>query len=293
MSTTFDASFVPRDRRGKVEWRGLVLTALFLAVTVGSIGCEKLNDKASANEPVPAGREFSATEILSTYRDRLVVIQIKWDESTSLWRRWRRRTKQATGVIVASDAQRALVLTSRRAVDPKYGRGRSIRTRGVTFGVAVPGQHANMQVAHARLVAVFMNDADLALLRIGAPSSPVSAVAVARPGTLRAGDRVTVVGPPAERGFAVSIGTVNNFWRDRKTGGDSLQVSVTAGPAASAGLVFADRGAKLAGVLAGASSGSQATPTVLATPAELLCQRECWDYLIEEGPTRHLLGMID
>jgi hypothetical protein len=273
--------------------------ALWLAATGAvllalSAGCQKRTEEAAAAAatPPPANAVMSSGDILKTYRANLAVVEVSWEEPSPILVSWRAQSRVGPGVVVACDGQRALVLTSRSLVDPGFGPDGVARKRNVFFRVSTPSQRSANQSESARLVAVFMNGGDLALLRIGATTREPFGLSILTRGALRAGDAVTVVGPPAELGFALSTGAVSNFWENNQTGVDALQISISSGPASTAGVVFAHQGGRLVGIVGRNAGASSTRGTVAVVPAELLRQTDFWDYLIEEGPTRKMLGMI-
>ena len=279
--------------RGRLGgWLAAAPLLVWLALGVAVVGCRKLPGEAAAREAATANRVMSAGEVLKVRRSQLAIVEVTWKESTSILTGWRRRVRKGIGAIVSSDGQRALVLVSRRVVDPAYGRRGSIRTRDVVFRVSTPPERSAGRHRRACLVAVYMNAEDMALLRMGSPTGERFVMPVAGRGTMLAGDPITVVGPPGARGFAISTGAINNLWDNTRTGGRTLQISVAAGPASTAGIVFSHKGARLAGVLRSADPARAKSGVVFAVPAHLLCHGDYWDYLMEEGPTRRLLGMI-
>jgi hypothetical protein len=285
----FDRPYMPPTRQRRV----LGLALIGIASLALSAGCEKRPDEAVAAARPPAENAvMSSGDILKTYRPNLAVIEVSWEEPSPLLVGWRSQGRVGTGVIVACDGRRAIVLTSRCLVDPGFGPNASARRRNVAFRVSTPGQRSVNQSESARLVAVFMNGGDLALLRIGAPTREPFIVPILPRGSLRAGDAVTVVGPPAEQGFTLSTGAVSNFWENSQTAADTLQISISSGPAATAGVVFAHQGGRLVGIVGGNARPSATPGAAAVVPAELLRRTDFWDYLMEEGPTRELLGLL-
>jgi len=282
-----------RDSRRRRGRRALLVLALAL-VGVAMGGCRRVSTaRARGGDELPADQMASASQVIRAHRARLAVVQTTWEEKSSLVGRWSPKGLEGTGLIVASDGRTALVLTSRHMVDPRFGRDPAIRTRGVLFGVRVggPGQRATLK--DGRLVAVYIHDADLALLRIGAPSSTPFTVPVAAADTLRAGDEVIVVGPPSAGGFVQAAGVLESFWDDTRLGSGAMQIRITDGRSATAGLVFTRRGGRLAGVLRGqreAPPGKQGD--LLAVPADAIRRVDFWSHVLDEGNTRQLLARI-
>ncbi|NQU75067.1 MAG: hypothetical protein HQ546_01990, partial [Planctomycetes bacterium] len=194
--------FLTDSRRlSKLRWLAILPVVFWVVMTAA--GCDKISPKAAAaRRLVPGDREVSPEELVEIHRRCLVVVETNWSESSSLLAGRRRQGREGVGVIIASDGRSALVLTSRRMVDPRYDRQGSHRIRDVMFRVSTSAEWSSGRAADARLVAVFMNGADMALLHIGALTREPFAIPVAYPAALQAGDAVTVVGPSRGQGLS-------------------------------------------------------------------------------------------
>lgn len=275
-------------RAGRVA-RGASL--LLAAVVLGLAGCQDNSAGSGGSAQGDANATLSPSDVLKANRQHLAIIETTWEESASALGGWKRQGAMNPGVFVASDGQQALVLTSRRAVDPRFGR-EEVRTRNSMFRVSTPGQRTAGQTAHARLVAVFMNNEDLALLRVSAPRPEAFAVGLGQFADLRAGQKVTIVGLPTGQGFALSEAIISNLWQDGQTGGKTLQLTLADGSPAPAGAVFNNVGGRLVGMIRG-QGDSPAGPAVgFAVPADYLSDERYWDYLMEETVTRRLLSAL-
>jgi hypothetical protein len=171
-------------------------------------------------------------------------------------------------------------------VDPPFDSQGPRSARDIVFQVFRPGQGTTGQFLYGRLVAVYMNAVDLALLRIDAPSPQRSSMTIAPCGQLRTGETVTLVGRPSGQGFLLSTALVNNFWPDSRLAGQQLQLSISAGPMDTVGIVFA-QGGRLAGLL-----HSRQGAVVMANSISQITQGDNWEYLMDEGITRELLAAV-
>ena len=282
----------PRGFLRGAAWCSLAGMLIAGLLGLGLAGCKKSTANASISPNGPeVADNASAGQVLQAYRPFLVVVDTSWQESTSLLAGWQPRGQAGTGIIVASDGQQALVLTSRRAVDPRFGRADPPRMQNVSFRVANPAQRTAGQYAYARLVAVYMNQGNLALLRMTSAAPEPFTVPLANAAALRAGEKVYVIGLPAAQGFAISEGIINNFWQDNGSNGRTIQISVPLTPPNAVGPVLTQKTGKLAGMMCGLeATGSPMVGT--ATPADRLTNPNYWDYLFDETPTRKLLEML-
>jgi hypothetical protein len=214
-----------------------------------------------------------------------VAIRTSWDD-TSLISTRSRRQLDGPGVILINDGHFALVLASRRLVDPPYDSQGPRSARSITFQVFHPGQGSSGEFLYGHLVAVYMNAADLALVRVEALSPQRLSTRLMPPSQLRAGQAVTLIGRPSDKGFSLSTGTVNNLWPDSRLAGQQLQLSITAGPIDTLGIALCPNG-RLAGLV-----HSRQGPVVMVNCAGQIANADCWEYLRDEGPTRELLGMM-
>lgn len=272
----------------------LTLVATLAAMLAAAGGCKRLSRAtAGAVKPIDPNKMVSIEEIRQAYRSVLATVQTTWETKTSLFSSWKTYGQEGVGIVIACDGRTALVLTSRQMVDPSYRPTDSRQRRNVAFRVGAPGAITPGSGANARLVAIHVNDADLALLRIGAPWGDRFAIPLPDPHTPKVGDEVVVVGPPAMMSLAVCDGVVNNFWYDNRLGANAFQIRPGDGRPPLAGAVFTRRGGRLVGILGGAEPTFRgAQGDLFATSSELLGNLDHWDYLIDEAGTRRLLAMI-
>jgi hypothetical protein len=259
---------------------GLVCALACLCVLVFA-GCDETGPSHASASPPPSGG--SAADVIARSSSQLVAIRTSWAESRLLGGRGRRQI-EGPGVILVTDSRRALVLTSRRLVDPPYDPQGPRSVREVSFQVYRPGQGPGGQFLYGRLVAVFMNTADLALLLIDAPSRQRSTMPMLQPSQLRTGDQVTLVGRPSDGSFLLSTGLVKRSWSDGRVGGQQFQVGVSAGALDTMGVVLHSSG-RVAGLVCG-RQGSLVT----ANSVGQITQQEFWEYLVDEAATRELLS---
>ena len=272
-------------------WRG-PLVALAVLVAVALAGCEKPGKAAAASRRRSTGRTMSTGGVLDACRPYLVTIRTEWDAADSVLGRRGSHVREGAGFIVAADGQRALILTTRSLVDPGYAASESSRRRDVAFRVWPDGQRGSREGVHARLVAVFMNNEDLALLRIPAQIGSAIAVPLVRAGRLAVGNRVTLVAAAPGRDFALGTGLISDLRPDNRTGGQTLHISVDAGSSPAGAVVLTERGGRLAGIVRGRRTDKDGGIVVHAVSADLLRHAQRWDYLIEERPTRRLLNAL-
>ena len=251
---------------------------------VGLAGCDKPSPR-----PASAGQgEGGASAAPALRADRyLTGVRTSWSAPAALGLGTSRRHVDGSGAIIACDGHWALVLTSRRLVDPPYDPKGPGAVRDVVFQVYRPGQATPAQGLYGRLVAVYMNAADLALLRIEAPTPERFSMPILPPGQLRPGEPVTLVGRPAGQGFFLASGQVANLWPDPRLAGWGMHVDVSSGTPDTVGILLAQRGTCLAGLVCARRAG-----TVTALAAGGLTQADCWEYLMEETSTRQLLSMV-
>lgn len=222
---------------------------------------------------------------MASCSSQLVAIRTSWEDAAFLGARGRRQL-EGPGIILVSDGHRALVLASRRLVDPPYDTQGPRSVNNVAFQVFRPGQGTTGEFLYGRLVAVYMNSADLALLRIDAPSPQRLITAMAQPSQLRTGETVTLVGRPSDKGFLLSTALVNNLWPDGRLAGQQLQLSISTGPVDTLGIVLC-QGGKLVGLL-----HNRQGSVVMANSTGQVGKPDYWEYLMDEGPTRELLELV-
>jgi len=256
--------------------------------------CKRVSSAKAGPEGIAPDQTASAEQVIEAYRSRLAVVETTWRQrSGSFMGGWIGQGAEGAGLVIAGDGRNALVLTSRHMVDPRYRRDPSTATRDVCFRVRVRTPDGGMSWKDARLVAVYIHDADLALLRIGAPCPEPFALPLAPPRSLRVGDEVVTVGPPAAGGLVHGTGVIESVWRDNQFAASAMQIRLTDGKPATAGVVFARRGGRLVGVLRGQK---QAPPgrigDLYAVSADALPRSDYWSCLLDAGTTRRLLGEL-
>ncbi len=243
------------------------------------ISCDETGPRrASAN---PAGGAGSSGRNCPC---QIVAVRTSWAETSLLGGRGRRQI-EGPGVILANDGGRALVLTCRRLVDPPYDPQGPRNAREIAFGVYYPGQAG--QFLHGRLVAVYMNAMDLALLRIDAVSPQRFAAPMVQPSQFRGSEPVMLYGRPCDGSFLISNGAVTSSSYDARLGGQHMCIGVTAGALDRMGVAVAGGSGRLIGLVS-AQQGSREWVQCVYQAA----QQEYWEYLVDEAATRELLGMI-
>jgi len=249
---------------------------------VSATGCDKLGRAAAATTAAP----MSAGEVLVAFRPHLVTIQTQWQTGGTVLTARRPQSRAGVGVIVAADGERALILTTRRLVDPGYGPSPSAGAREVTFRVWTDANRRREKGVNARLVAVFMNEEDLALLRIPAADIPAITIPIARAGQLPIGESVTLISQSG-RGVALGNGLISERQPNNRTGGHRIGISVDAGSAPAGAVVISRQGGRLAAIVQTRQPGGA---VVQAVSADLLCHPRRWDCLIDARTTRRLLA---
>lgn len=264
-------------------WVGAVL---WITLMFHLVGCDE--STASAGQPQPSAR--TAAQVASNASSQLVVIETTWRQKGSILAGWKDEGRLGTGAVIADNGGSALVLTSRRLVDPQYKNPRKGKIRDVCFKVRTRG---NGDIQYGRLVAVYMNGQDLALLRIGALPGPRQPLSLADDTVIRSGTPVVTIGPPMPEGFAVGEGEIYTAWRSTPAGALQFGLRPTDGPASTDGFVLARQTGQLLGVLRGYRQTAGNPDAVFAVAALALRTPDRWDYLTEESQTRDLLGRID
>jgi hypothetical protein len=205
--------------------------------------------------------------------------------------RWRHRGRLTCGVYLVSDGREALILAPRRDVDPAFG-GQA-HTRDVVFEVATPAQYAAGDSATARLVAVYINNQDLALLRAPSPSDQAFVTPVAPPGSLAAGDAAALLAVPA----GAALQTQRAEVIQPGAGGSTdvltpIALQLPPGAQPRPAVAFTLSGARLIGVVRGALDRRTDPPIVTAAPASGVLRPLHWAHLIEQGRTEMLLQRL-
>lgn len=256
---------------------------VFLLLIASMIGC-----RDRGNEP-PRPAE-TPQQVLRQQRARMASIQTVWEQADGLLGAWETQGRISTGVYVASDGAETLVLVCRRDVDPGY-QSRA-RTRDVVFRVSSADQYQAGQYSFARLVAVYANGQDLALLRVSSPTDRAFALPVARAETLAPAADLAVIAPPAGEDFQAGPATLV----DAPAPGESLlqpiHLTLAPGQRVRGGAVFTLGRVQFVGLIRGSLDLPTDPPVATAMPAEALVHEDNWSYLIDETRTRALLGRL-
>ncbi|MFW6154864.1 MAG: S1 family peptidase [Planctomycetota bacterium] len=264
------------------------------SLLLGAGGCRRLSEAGGGRgEALEADQPTTADDVIRAYRACLAVVQTTWEQRSGRFGGWTSRGTEGTGLVVSSDGRSALVLISRHVVDPRYEATEGPRTRNVSFRVRVGPSGSGTPWTEGRLVAVYIHNADLALLRIPAPAGEAFAIPLGRGDGLRAGDEVLVVGHPTWQGLIRGRGVINGIQDAPTLGLSTLRVEVTEGQSTTAGLVFTRQGGRLIGIIrAQADVGEGETGDLLVISTDMLRKREFWRYLINESQTRRLLARL-
>ncbi len=281
-------------RKGVRFSQRLFWIALISALALGAGGCRRLSEAGGGKgEQLEADQPATTEEVIEAYRACLAVVQATWEQRSGRFGGWTSYGSEGTGLVVSSDGRSALVLISRHVVDPRYEAVDPPRTRNVTFRVRVGPPAKGAPWTAGRLVAVYIHNADLALVRIPAPDRKPFEIPLGRGGDLAAGDEVLVVGHPTWQGLIRARGIINGIQDDPRLGLSTLRVKVSEGDSTTAGLVFTHRGGRLVGVIrAQADVNEPETGDLLVISTDMLRKREFWQYLINESETRRLLARL-
>jgi len=270
-----------------------MLMAVLAALLTTTTGCEwfsraKGEGEKGAGEP---GAGLSSKEIAARCQSRLAVIEVTWEEASSLLGRWTRRGRVGIGVVIASDGHNALVYTNRRLVDPRYQRGRLVRTRNSSFRVSTPQGAAARPFTDGRLVAVYTNGDDLALLRVPFSGEPF-AISPAETDALAADAPVAVFGLPDGSAFTQRQGKVVAPPTSPEQAEGRFSVSVSGGPVSDIAAVFTAKDGKFAGLVAPGRERRDIATVLPVTSADQLGKNGCWNCLIDPSLTLGLLSTI-
>ena len=153
-------------------------------------------------------RNADARRITEEYKDRVAFIQVAYT-SREQWLFWQHTVAgrgQGSGILLANDRTRGLILTNRHVIDPTYGRNASN-----LLSLSMEAKLASEAERHsARPVAVHRS-LDLALVLVERPFASRGAVRIANHRLLQQGEGVVALGNPLGIEFVTTEGIISGL----------------------------------------------------------------------------------
>ena len=241
---------------------------------------------AVAGEVAPvedrANHLFSAEEITSHYRDRILEIGVTWKESSGfvdwLLSKQHPAGSQGSGIILANDPTMGLVVTNYHVVAAPDS-----TTEG-SYRCAVR-QDSSQEYTEATCIARAKPPLDLALLiiKLNRESWSADVVPIQAIDNLHQGESVVAIGNALGEGISTTNGVISHFDALDSQGRGCIRTSAPISPGNSGGPLFTARGGFFAGITTATRTEERAQNYNMAIPAEYVLDPNNWDFANSEA----------
>lgn len=269
---------IPVEGREQAKWTSIGAVGLAVAswFAIGTLEIEvpRLSSKATAEE------------IADAYRGRCCKLILNYDaviQSQGFFGNREDRTKAGntgSGVLIANDRKRGLIVTNRHVVDPTMDGGQADH---LELGIKWP---ISQVIVRGQIVAIH-KETDLALVLVDFDFPRRGAVQVAAHSGVRQGEAAVAIGNPLEFESIISQGIISG--RDD----DIVATTCPISPGNSGGGLFLSRSGMLAGF--NTMTHTQGQNLNFAVPAEKVLEafdHDRWMWVARQSDAQALARLI-